>query len=119
MFCLSYKNHDFLAIFSDFAKKCSNEYIFEFPLAYLYFPGYVSRGWWVGDVAVVATALAQRPSPSHQRRASRKKASYDSDLQPTCKANLLTIARHWCDGGDAVATTATGEDENLCFSEAI
>ena len=29
---------------------CSNEYIFVFPLAYLDFRGYVSRGWWVGDV---------------------------------------------------------------------
>ena len=51
MFCLSYKNHDFLAIFSEFAKKCSNEYIFVFPLANLVFRGYVRGGRWVGEVS--------------------------------------------------------------------
>ena len=30
---------------------CSNEDIFDFPLADLEFLGYVSRGWWVGDVS--------------------------------------------------------------------
>ena len=51
MFCLSYKNHDFLAIFSEFAKKCSIEYIFVFPLANLVFRGYVRGGRWVGEVS--------------------------------------------------------------------
>ena len=51
MFCLSYKNHDFLANFSECAKKCSNEYIFVFPLANLVFRGYVRSGRWVGEVS--------------------------------------------------------------------
>ena len=29
---------------------CSNEYIFDLPLADLDFQGYVRSGWWVGDV---------------------------------------------------------------------
>ena len=51
MFCLSYKNHDFLVNFSEFAKMCSNEYIFVFPLANLDFRGYVRSGRWVGEVS--------------------------------------------------------------------
>ena len=48
MFCLSYKIHDFLVNFSEFAKMCSNEYIFIFPLANPDFKGYVRSGRWVG-----------------------------------------------------------------------
>ena len=51
MFCLTYKNHDFLVNFSEFAKKCSNEYIFVFPLANLDFRGYVRNGRWVGEAS--------------------------------------------------------------------
>ena len=51
MFCLSYRNHDFLVNFSEFAKKCSNDNIFVFPLANLVFRGYVRSGRWVGEVS--------------------------------------------------------------------
>ena len=51
MFCLSYKIHDFLVNFSEFAKICSNEYIFVFPLANPDFRGYVRSGRWVGEVS--------------------------------------------------------------------
>ncbi|MBQ7178444.1 MAG: hypothetical protein IJS08_13600, partial [Victivallales bacterium] len=36
----------------------SNEDIFDFPLAEPYFLGYVSRGWWVGDVSQIMYARA-------------------------------------------------------------
>ncbi|MBO4511846.1 MAG: hypothetical protein J5746_03695, partial [Victivallales bacterium] len=48
---LSYKNLDFLANFIECAKKCSNEYIFVFPLANPDFRGYVRSGRWVGEVS--------------------------------------------------------------------
>ena len=35
---------------------CSNEYIFDLPLADLDFQGYVRSGWWVGDVAHIRYA---------------------------------------------------------------
>ena len=43
--------HDFLVNFSEFAKKCSNEYIFIFPFANPDFRGYVRSGRWVGEVS--------------------------------------------------------------------
>ena len=38
---------------------CSNEYIFEFPLANLDFPGYVRSGRWVGEVSQTMYARAK------------------------------------------------------------
>ena len=63
MFCLPYKNHDFLVIFSEFAKMCSNEDIFVFPLANLDFRGYVRSGRWVGEVSQTMYACARKKGP--------------------------------------------------------
>ena len=46
--------------FSEFAKKCSNEYIFVFPLENLYFRGYVRGGRWVGEVSQTMYARVKK-----------------------------------------------------------
>ena len=60
MFCLSYKNHDFLVNFSEFAKMCSNEDIFVLPLANQDFRDYVRSGRWVGEISQIMYACAKK-----------------------------------------------------------
>ena len=45
------RTYVFLTNFREFAKKCSNEYIYVFPLANLDFRDYVRSGRWVGEVS--------------------------------------------------------------------
>ena len=48
------------SFYSEFTKKCSNEDIFDFPLADLGFLGYVRNGRWVGGVSQTMYAHAKR-----------------------------------------------------------
>ena len=50
----------FIVIFSEFAKMCSNEYIFVFTLANMDFCGYVRSGRWVGEVTQTMYACAKK-----------------------------------------------------------